>query len=55
MNYIKITKRQLDTLKSLPNNLNDSTSNQCISGLIILGKLNIRRYLPKETYQCLKV
>jgi len=40
MNYVKITKRQLDTLKNLPNNLNDSTSNQCISGLLILGKLN---------------
>ena len=40
MNYIKISKRQIDTLKNLPNNLNDSINNQNISGIIVLHKNN---------------
>jgi hypothetical protein len=39
MNFVKIKKRQLDCLKNLPNNLNDTLSNQNISGLLILDKL----------------
>ena len=39
MNYIKITKRQITTLKSLPSNLNDSVNNQNISGILFIDKL----------------
>lgn len=38
MNYIKISKRQIETLKQLPSNLNDSVTNQNISGIILLSK-----------------
>ena len=38
MNYIKISKRQIETLKQLPSNLNDSVTNQNISGIISLSK-----------------
>ena len=38
MNFVKITNRQINTLKNLPSNLNDSLSSQNISGLIVLDK-----------------
>ena len=39
MNYVKITNRQISTLKSLPSNLNDSVHNQNISGILFIDKL----------------
>ena len=40
MNYIKLSQRQINTLKKLPSDLNDSVSNRTISGLMILSKSN---------------
>ena len=40
MVYIKLNNIQLNTLKKLPNNLNDSLTYHNIGGILILNKAN---------------
>lgn len=40
MSYIKLTNDQINTLKSLPNNLNNKMTNKNIGGIIIVNKKN---------------
>ena len=58
MVYVKLSQNQLNTLKSLPNNLNSSTTSHNIGGVLILNKaqeikqiiLDFQAYQMDELY-----